>query len=855
MKFKFLVYFIIIVSHSALSQSTVGTNPSKKFYNIGFYASPPLSFPNAQGKPEGLIVDLLNEISKQEGFEINWRFDDWSHFIEQIKTNDLDMITSVGFTQERAKFMDYSQENFITVWGQVFLPSNSDVESIVDLNNKTIGILKDGVNGKRFISQCEQFEINCNIQYLGSYEEIFKKIAKGEIDAGVSNNLVGSTFLNEYDMISSAIVFNPFKVYVGVPKDQNQALIKSFDKYLNQWKKDKNSYYYSTRLKWLHPDPQLNIPAIILYLILALMFLSVTAVLFAFFFKRQVNKRVQELNKRELQLNQIINLVPHMIFVSDAQGNVVLANKTASHYFGMSVKEFESCNVNELSDQYNRFKKLIVDKSKNPNKKNKINKEIHSRDFYGDNHSLYLSKTPFIGSTNHTEATVTVAVDITDVKKFEEKIKFMDQHDALTQLPNRLLLNDRINHSLVLSKRNKNNGCILFIGLDHFKSINDSQGHKVGDLLIIEVAKRLQEYVPTGDTIARLGGDEFIVELSELKSDKSQAQEDANYIAQVILDLLSKPYHINNEVFHITASIGAVLYPKDGKTQGELIQRADTALHMAKKKGRNRIQFFESEFEYSVINKHNIEKDLRQALKKHEFFMMYQPVVDGNSHRIVGSEALIRWNHPKKGTIYPIDFIQIAEKKNLIVDIGDWVFEQVCIKIQENIMAGEKDFFIAVNVSVMQIKDKQFYQKVADLIRQYKIPANYLEIEVTESVLMEETERTTSILKKLKLLGIKISIDDFGTGYSSFNYLMNFPIDKIKIDQSFVKNLPLDTNSITIVTTILRMAKEMGMSVVAEGVETQQQFDFLQSKACQYYQGYFFHKPLCYRDLAKITAI
>jgi diguanylate cyclase (GGDEF)-like protein/PAS domain S-box-containing protein len=840
MVFSLLIGLCWLTGGDALSNQ----DPKKSTYRIGIFASPPLSSINELNEPEGLVVDLMNEISVIENFKIDWVHDDWSQLILQLKNHEIDMITSVGFTQKRSEFMNYSQSSFITVWGQVFLPNDSKIESIFDLNGKYIGILKDGVNGERFVSQCTQFEINCNIVNFDSYEELFIKVANGEIDAGVSNNLVGGIFINQYKLMNSAIVFNPFKVYVAAPKNTSSYLLNTFDKYIVKWKNNPKSFYYKTRIKWLNPKIDNRLPVKIMYMIAGLLLFSLVALFLAFLFKRQVNRRVLELSKREQQLNQIINLVPHLIYVADAEGNIMLANETASKYFGMAVKDFEKSNIVQLSQKFKRFEKLLKKNNFSINQQGPINKEINANDFDGKQHTLYLSKVPFIGSSEFRDSTVTVAVDITDVKKFQEKIKFMDQHDSLTRLPNRILLKDRIDQSLALAYRHSHIGSILFIGLDDFKYINDSQGHKIGDFMIKQVANRLKKLVRAGDTIARYGGDEFVVELPDIHQQESQVIIETNRIAKNILKLLSEPYQIEDKEFNLTASIGVVIYPRDGDSQETLLRRADTAINAAKSQGKNRIKFFESKLEDFVINKHNLENDLIKAINEQQFFLVYQPIIHGSDNRIAGSEALIRWDHPEKGVIFPVDFIGIAEQKNLMVSIGDWVLSQACGQIREWIDLGMKDFFIAVNVSVIQMKDRNFYTKLLNLIKKYQVPSGYLEIEVTESVLMEESDSPVSLFKKLKLLGLRISIDDFGTGYSSFNYLMNFPIDKIKIDKSFVKNLPNDISSKTIVTTILRMSKELGVDVVAEGVETKQQLNFLRDNSCKYFQGYYFYKPI-----------
>ncbi len=846
--------FLCLAGQYALAQTPLeSTQPPVKTYRVGIFNSPPLSSLNEQGEPEGLVVDLLSEIALQEGFAIEWVFDDWSVIHDFIRNRKLDMLTSVGFTESRSAYMDYSSESLITVWSQVFLADNSTIENIFDLEAKRVGILRNGVNGANFLRQCQEFEVDCQTIELDDYQDIFRRLETGELDAGVSNNLVGYSYLDEYNVISSSIVFNPFKAYVTIPKYNDRELLDIFDRYMNEWKADPDSYYYQTRLKWLKPEVENELPELVLYLILGLLAFSITAMGFVYLLNQQVKRRVYQLSRRQQQMKQIVNLVPHMIYVADTNGKVILANKTAGDYFGMSVEEFENSNVTELYEEKKRYRTLLDDAiniSGNINKP--THKEIQTKDYYGNEHILFLSKMPFLGRQDKEPAMVTVAVDITDAKKFEEKIKFMAQHDSLTDLPNRMLLKDRIDHSLALSKQHHHNGAILFIDLDYFKNINDSQGHRVGDMLLKDVAQRLNGCVRPGDTIARLGGDEFIVALSELNNDEEEAEQEAIAIGEQILAVLAEPYELNSSIYHMSASIGMVLYPRDGTTQETLLQRADTAMYEAKANGRNRIHLFTQKLESLVIRKLELETELRQAVDKHQLFIAYQPVVKGESATMVGSEALLRWNHPSKGIIYPGDFIEIAEQKNLIVNIGDWVLEEVCKQIRYWLDEGRRDFFIAANLSVKQLKDEDFYDKVANLIHIYKIPKDHLELEVTESVLMKETKRATHIFKKLKLLGVRVSIDDFGTGYSSFNYLIKLPLDKIKIDQSFVKNLPGDANSATIVTTILRMARELDMDVVAEGIETVEQFDFLLGEQCHYFQGFYFHRPVSCEELVKI---
>jgi diguanylate cyclase (GGDEF)-like protein/PAS domain S-box-containing protein len=851
---KIILCIAIFLSQVTLAQVAVVKNKGNKpVYHIGIFDSPPLSSLDKNGNPQGLIVDLINQISEKERLEVEWHFEDWSVMINQVKSNQIDLITSVGFTNERALFMDYSKQSFITVWGQVFLPVNSKIEGLFDLNNKTIAIMKDGVNGTRFKQQCLEFEIKCNIKEVKDYPEVFRLVQSGEVDGGVSNNLVGSAYINDYQMISSSIVFNPFKVYIAAPKGENQELLNVFDQYISNWKDDPQSFYYQTRLKWLQKKTTNPLPIWFWSIILGLGVLAITATIIAYFFNKQVKVRIRQLSKRQRQFHQIINLIPYMIYAADKQGNVLLANKTASDYFGMEVQDFENCNVKQLTDSNQQYEKLLNDNlDESLNEDTTEHREIKTANANGKERVLYLSKTPFSGREDSTSAVVTVAVDITEIKNFEAKIKQLAHFDSLTTLPNRILLREIIDQSLEKSMAGVYSGALLFIDLDLFKTINDSRGHGLGDLLIKEVAIRIESLLHENECVARLGGDEFVVHLPNLNYDDRKTEKIAVLKAEQVLEEIAKPYIVDGERFYMTASIGIVVYPRDGDSQEILLQRADTAMYKAKDNGRNQLHVFNQQIEADVIRQHTLENELRQAEKRGEFRLVYQPIVEGESRKTVGSEALIRWNHPTKGIISPNDFIKIAEQTKLIISIGEWILEEVCRKIRFWLDHGRKDFFIAVNLSVVQIKDETFYSKVLELVHKYNIPKNYLEMEVTESILMKETVRASKVLKQLKLLGIRISIDDFGTGYSSFNYLIKLPLDKIKIDRTFVNNINKDDNSETIIRTIIRMAKELNMDVVAEGIETKAQFEFLLSQSCQYFQGYYFSKPIPFDDMSEV---
>jgi len=814
-------------------------------YKVGYFDTPPLSFKNTEGKADGLIVDLLNEIAKKEKFNILWVHDDFPKLILNIKEQQLDAMVSTAYSDERALYMNYSKLNFSNVWGQVFLPSNSNIENLFDLNNKTIALMENDFNGRNFINQCEQFEVKCNIVYGKSYQHIFSMLAANQVDAAVSNNMVGGELKKQFKLLASSIVFNPFKVYISSPKGADQHLIMHYDWYMDEWKKDENSFYFQSRLKWTDEQPEANIPFWLIYTTTALILFGIISVVSAILFKRQVIRRVNELTQRETQFNQIINILPHMIFAHDREGKIIVVNDYACRFLDLKNNDVNNKNIFKILKSNPRFEQLLSYTSTS----NPFNTEIEVSDVQGNQLTLMMSKVPYSGRIDSEPAMVTVGFDVSQAKQYEKEIKYIVQHDSLTGLPNRMLLSDRLKSSLTRAKQFNHVGAILYIDLDNFKNINDSQGHKVGDKLIKKIATTIKKRIHPGDTIARLGGDEFVIELPELNLNYAMAEKQALDVCELIINQLKKPILIDDKQYNITVSVGMVIYPRDGERQSTLLQRADTAMNEAKLLGKNRIHVFEKSLETKVIKNHQLENDLRLALINKEITMVYQPIVDSTSLSMVGSEVLLRWQHPSEGMIMPTDFIPIAENAQLILEIGYWTIDQACQQIVKWQKTTQSNFFVSVNLSVIQIRDELFLDKITDLIDKYKIPRNFLEFEVTESILLSESTRSIEIINQLKLMGIKLSIDDFGTGYSSFDYIRKLPLDKIKIDKSFIQDIPEDSNSITIVKTILNMANEMNLEVVAEGVETKDQVDFLQQYNCQFFQGFYFSRPKSVKQL------
>ena len=434
--------------------------------------------------------------------------------------------------------------------------------------------------------------------------------------------------------------------------------------------------------------------------------------------------------------------------------------------------------------------------------------------------------------------------DITERRQSEEEIQQLAFYDALTKLPNRRLLIDRLQQALASTARSGREGALLFIDLDNFKTLNDTLGHNIGDLLLQQVAQRLKSCVREGDTLSRLGGDEFVVILEVLSEDALKAVAQTEIVCDKILEFLSQPYRLITHEYHLSASIGATLFKGHQTSIEELMKQADIAMYQAKKSGRNTLCFFDVKMQSSVNVHATLQRDLHSALENDQFRLYYQIQVD-SSNRPLGAEALIRWEHPERGLVSPAHFIPLAEESSLILPIGKWVLETACIQLkawQQNPLT--RNLVLAVNISARQFRQVDFVSQVSVLLQRYGIDPMLIKLELTESLLLEDIEKSIATMNALNDVGVQFSLDDFGTGYSSLQYLKRLPFDQLKIDQSFVRDIVVDSSDKAIVRTIIAIAQSLDLDVISEGVETNEQRQLLQDNGCHHYQGYLFGKPL-----------
>ncbi|MBK7657491.1 MAG: EAL domain-containing protein [Betaproteobacteria bacterium] len=449
---------------------------------------------------------------------------------------------------------------------------------------------------------------------------------------------------------------------------------------------------------------------------------------------------------------------------------------------------------------------------------------------------------------------IAVIDDISERKQAEGEIQRLAFTDSLTELPNRRLLNDRMRQALAACSRTNDHGALILIDLDHFKTLNDTQGHAVGDLLLRQVATRLVTCVRDGDTVARLGGDEFVIMLKDLDTKLDDAATQAQVVGEKVINVLSRPYELAGHVYHSTPSLGITLFDGQKNSIDDLLKQADLAMYQAKAGGRSTMRFFSSEMQTVMLHRIALEADIRKGLVRREFALYFQPQVDVDSH-VVGAEALLRWNHPLDGVVTPSGFIGLAEDTGLIRPLGLWVLEEGCHQLERWANDSARSHLtLAINVSAHQFNDARFVDQLLDVLARTGANPNRLKLELTESMLVSNVDEVAAKMFALKARGVGFSLDDFGTGYSSLSYLKRLPLDQLKIDQGFVRDILVDPNDAAIAKMVLALAKSMGLAVIAEGVETQAQREYLYRIGCRAYQGYLYGHPMTIADFELSTA-
>jgi diguanylate cyclase (GGDEF)-like protein/PAS domain S-box-containing protein len=818
-----------------------------KEVRVGIYSNEPKVFLDPAGQPAGIFVDLLQGMAQIEGWTLAFVPCTWQDCLKALEADQIDLMPDVAYTADRDRIFDFHQVPALLSWSQIYRSPDAQITTLFDLSGKRVAVLEGSIQSGIFTEMMTSFGVKPELVPVATLDEAFKLVAEGRADAAIANYFYGNAHAARYQLVETAIVFQPSRLFYATALGRNQDLLRAIDRHLESWQGDPKSLYFTAMKRWVGAVPQQVVPDVFWWSLMTVGGLLSLSMLAALLLRRQVSARTQHLLAANEEIGRFKTIFDHATFaawIAELGGTLTYVNARCAELHGMRVEDLLGKRFTVFYAEDQRAEARTFWKTVQKSGSGEVHELWHvARD--GRRFPMLTSGTLLRDGKGVTPSLLAcTAVDISERKQAEAQIKQLAYYDALTGLPNRRLLMERLQHALDTGARRDARGAVLFIDLDHFKTLNDTLGHDVGDQLLQEVARRIQTHVRVGDTVARLGGDEFVVLIEDLSDSARPPVAVVEGVGQKIMAALNQPYRLAGVEHHSTPSIGATLFNYGEGSVDEPLKQADLAMYQAKAAGRNTMRFFDPAMQTEVAIRAEMEKDLRTALQEQQFLIYIQPQVNRQGD-VFGAEVLLRWPHPQRGMVSPGEFIPVAEDSGLIVPLGQWVLEAACLQLLS--WAGRPSMShltLAVNVSVQQFRHPDFVAQVQAVIDRTGVDPSRLKLEITESLLMLNVEDIIGKMTALKAGGVSFSLDDFGTGYSSLSYLRRLPLDQLKIDQSFVRNVFTDPNDAAIVRAIITLAQSLSLMVVAEGVETEVQQTFLNTHGCNAYQGYLFGRPM-----------
>lgn len=822
---------------------------------VGIYENPPKLMVGGDGRADGIFGNLLTEIAHRESWTLRGVPCRWEACLEALHRGELDLLPDVARTEERERLLAFHAKPVMHSWSDLYVPSAERVHSILDFRGKRIAVLAESVQEDYLRQLFAGFGIEVSLVPVSSFDDGLARVAQGQADAAAVNHNYGELNARRYHLVSSAVMFQPAELFFATSRGANADLLAAIDHHLATWQADQGSFYFKVMERWMAQPPATGGSVWWAWVAGGVSIVALIVLLINLMLRRKVRAQTARLEEDLVRLREadealgrqrdfflsLIRTIPDPVWLKNPDGVYLACNPRFESFFGAKEGDIVGKTDYDFVDRDLADFFRAHDRAAMAASKPSVNEEWLTFAADGYRGLFETTKTPMFDANGRIIGVLGIAHDITERKRIESQIEHLAYHDQLTGLPNRSLLLARLRQELAASRRHSRFGAVMFVDLDQFKQINDVHGHTAGDEVLKEVATRLRYFLRQEDTVARFGGDEFVIVLAELSADQETAGSLAFSVAEKIRVALERPVRISGQDHLTTASIGVSLFPKQDEDVDDLIREADIAMYRAKDRGRNAFIFFEEKMQAQIADHYALERELRDAVTHGalELFLQSQFTAE---EKVVGAEALVRWHHPTRGLVSPATFIPLAEKSGQIVAIGEWVLREACRLLVQLHEAGHA-LRLSVNVSPRQFHEANFVSRVKNILVEAGADPLYLTLEITESLLVEKTEEAVSRMLALSELGIRFAIDDFGTGYSSLSYLKRLPLNQLKIDKSFVHDVPDDPNDVALVETILSVARHLHFDVVAEGVETREQLEFLSAQGCSCFQGYFFHRP------------
>ena len=821
----------------------IPAEPEAQTVRVGVYANAPKIFLDREGQLSGIMGDVLVAVAQRERWQLVPVPCEWQACLEALQAGRIDLMPDVALTEQRTQIFDFHKTPVLLSWSQIYKRPGVAINAIPDLMDKRIAVVAGSLQASFLETMLQSFAINAHLVPVDSFEQGFERVADGSLDAVAANRFFGDLHAQTYRLESTAIVFQPAQLFYATAKGHHPELLARIDHYLTLWQVKSDSPYGLTLQRWLHAPAPFTMPGYLWWGLAALLGLLALALLSSLWLRRQVAQQTAHMKSTEVRLNTILNSVDAFIYIKDPQLRYQYANSKVCELFNLPMDQVVGKTDSVFFDAATATK-LRVNDLRVIERGERVEEEEVNRSADGAvEHSYVTVKLPLRDADGNIYALCGISTDITKRKQAEEVIHQLAFYDPLTGLPNRRLLQDRVQQLLTTLTRTPHGAALMFIDVDNFKDINDTLGHDMGDALLRQMAQRMGECIRAQDTLARQGGDEFVVMLVDLARQQDEAASEAQRVAQKLLTRLNEPYALGARQYQGSVSIGVALVDTQAPSREELFKQADLAMYQAKAAGRNALRFFNPAMQAQVVARTTLEADLHWALRHEEFVLYYQPQVDAQG-RTLGHEALVRWQHPMLGLVMPGSFIAAAESCGVIVPLGRWILQAACQQLVA--WAGQADthaWTIAVNVSARQFHQHDFVAQVQAVLAQTGANAARLELELTESQLLDDVPGVIAKMDALRALGVRLSLDDFGTGYSSLAMLKRLPLNQLKIDLAFVRDMLIDPQNAAIIRAIITMGESLSLDVIAEGVELAEQRDALLALGCHHCQGYLFGRP------------
>ncbi|WP_301003921.1 EAL domain-containing protein [Arsukibacterium sp.] len=753
----------------------------------------------------------------------------------------------------RAQDMSFHQTPVLYSWSRLYSLADHNINGLSELAGRQVAVLENSSQYHFLQQYSQQQQLDIGLQQVKSLQAAFNLVAAGGADFAVANHLFGNSRAAEFQLQVNPLRFDPVELFYATAAGRNPQILNAIERQLQQWQADPQSYYFQTINRWSEPGSadRNSVSWLLIWSAFSslLLLLSAAALLW---YHRRSKRQLSQLQLSQDRLTTILNSVDAHIYIKDKRSRYQYVNHKVAELFGRPPAQiightdslfFDAKTVSQLQVNDQR---VLVDGERI------VEEEINTT-ADGSQEHVYLSvKLPLRHANGEIYALCGISTDVTEHKQNQAAIHQLAFYDSLTSLPNRRLLLERLEQAWSLAGRIPCQGAVLFIDLDHFKDLNDTLGHAVGDELLSQVAGRLGEQLRKSDTLARFGGDEFVVLLAELQPRPDLAGQRVELLAMKLMDILNQPFQLAERTYTISASIGIAMF-SDADNIDELLQRADLAMYDAKNRGRNRYCFYDSKLQAKVLARSALHTGLRHALSQQQFSLYFQPQYHSNG-QVLGAEVLLRWFDAELGPVSPAEFIPLAEDSGLILPIGAWVLQQSCLQLADWQHDSQKSYWhLAVNLSVRQLHDPKFVELVRNTLQQSGANPENLVLELTETQLLEDIEAVIEKMQQLGRMGVRFSLDDFGTGYSSLSYLKRLPLNQLKIDGSFVRDLLDDPSDEAIIRTILALGNSLELAVIAEGVETVEQYLALRQLGCQQFQGYLLGRPAPVDELSTVS--